>query len=206
MEELAGLQRATAAGAAVNGGGTQEVSAGDHCYAAIVEHWAKARIEGPLQAVSHYDDSAKLLVTLGGLFPAILVAAFSAFTQPTQTPLGVALRRPSTALFGAFLVFFLAFVGCLVMACARQMKVSIKMKSRAETDACEVYLLLKQAAEGNLRPGDITEAVKLWSERLDQLIRYKQRWVQLACVCLTISSTCMMVLLFATATGVQLKW
>ena len=205
MADLATLKRpAEPAGGNGNGHGGDSVSAA--CYASIVEHWAKARIEGPMQVVARYDESAKQLVTLGGLFPAILVAAYSALTQPAQVPLDEALRQPSTALFGAFLVFFLAFVACLIMACRRQMKVSIKMESKKQMEACEVYLLLKQAAEGCLTPGAMTEAVRLWSERLDKLIQYKHRWVQLACVCLTLSSTCMMVLLFVTAMGLQLKW
>ncbi|MFL6256420.1 MAG: hypothetical protein ACJ74T_15560 [Pyrinomonadaceae bacterium] len=174
-----------------------------HCYAALFDQWAKARIEGPVQVVTRLDDAVKLLITLGGLFPVILVAAYTPLRQ-AQPPAAGWLWQPPALLFGAFLLFFLGFVICLMMACKWQLRNKLRGPWQEETR--EVCLLLKEAVNGRLGPDDITDAVTHWTEALDELIKYKHRWVQFACVCLTVSSTCMMVLLFVTAMGVRLVW
>src|SRR5688500_12513040 len=40
---------------------------------AIVEHWAKARIETPLQVASRLDESAKVLLAVAGILQGILI-------------------------------------------------------------------------------------------------------------------------------------
>src|SRR5437773_4925727 len=46
-------------------------------FEAIVEHWAIARIDGPVDTISRYDEAAKQLITLGGLLQGVYVAAFA---------------------------------------------------------------------------------------------------------------------------------
>jgi hypothetical protein len=174
-----------------------------HCYAALVEHWAKARIEGPVQVVTRLDDAVKLLITLGGLFPVILAAAYASIKQ-SSLPAEGWLWQPRTLLFGAFLLFFLGFVICLMRACKWQLR--NKLRGPSQTETREVCLLVKDAVHGRLGPDGITDAVTHWTEAIDKLIQYKHKWVQLACICLTVSSTCMMVLLFVTTMGVWLTW
>lgn len=40
----------------------------------IVEHWAKARIETPLQVTSRLDESAKYILAVAGILQGILIA------------------------------------------------------------------------------------------------------------------------------------
>jgi hypothetical protein len=170
------------------------------CFKAIVEYWFKARIDGPMQTLSHYDETVKQLATLGGLLPAILIAAYKVFTQPTPAPrtlsLTEVLRQPATMLFALFLLTFAAFVVCLVMACSRKLKVG------GPTESCEIYRLVKHAALGSLGPDEISGAVKDWGKYIDDLIKYKHRWVKWACISITLSTVWLMVLLFATSMGV----
>lgn|GEM_PF-6893678 len=47
------------------------------CLNSIIEHWAKARIDGPMQALARYDDAAKHLITIGGFLQGGLIAVYS---------------------------------------------------------------------------------------------------------------------------------
>jgi hypothetical protein len=194
------------------------------CFNAIVEHWFKARIDGPMQTLAHYDETVKQLVTLGGLLPVILVAAYQLFSRPTPqttslldvltqpsptTPtLWEVLKQPSTILFALFVVGFCAFIGCLIKACGRRLETAAPEPEDSETadpetasrtESCEVYKLLERAAEGRLLPEEVGLAVKDWNKHVDSLIKYKHYWVKWASISLTASTLCLMFLLFATA-------
>lgn len=43
-------------------------------FEAILQHWAKARIDGPMQVVARFDEAAKQLITVGGLLQGLFFA------------------------------------------------------------------------------------------------------------------------------------
>lgn len=180
------------------------------CFDAIVEHWFKARIDGPMQTLIHYDETVKQLVTLGGLLPVILVAAYQIAFRPTpRTPslLDMLTQSPTKTptfvevLFLAlFVVGFCTFIGCLIEACSKRLGMETPEKTRkVYKDSCEVYKLLEHAAEGSLSPKDVSLAVREWNEHIDDLINHKHRWVKWASITLTTSTVCLVLLLSATA-------
>src|SRR5687767_8426503 len=53
---------------------------------AVVDHWAKSRLDVPLQVVARFDDAAKQLITIGSLLQALYIAAFTFGNLKQQVP------------------------------------------------------------------------------------------------------------------------
>src|SRR5690349_17017928 len=53
----------------------------------VVEHWAKSRLDVPLQVITRFDDAAKQLITIGSVLQALYIAAFTFGNFKQQMPL-----------------------------------------------------------------------------------------------------------------------
>ena len=152
------------------------------CFHALIEHWAKARIDGPMQAVARYDDAAKQLVTIGGLMQGVLVAAYSLMgRQPGAAPTSAL----QLVLVLSFLTALILFFVCAAGVCWTQPK----MESR------EIYQFLMKTLTGCFNETDIRDLVKGWCVDIDTIRRVKRRWMMWASGSFILSSVLMMALL-----------
>lgn len=183
------------------GGDNGDTRVSAPCFTSLIDHWAKARIDGPVQTIARYDDAAKQIITLGGVLQSLLVAAY-AIVRPAETvSLASLFQQPTTWLFLLYLAAFLWFFVCVIMSCQQR----LKMKGDAGTDVYDVHTLIQHAAEGCLLPGEVSAAVKNWCVRVDRLIEYKHKWIQQACISLGFSSFLMMLLLFFAIMRIKLS-
>jgi hypothetical protein len=115
--------------------GTPERFTSKAAFETILEHWAKARIDGPMQVVARFDEAAEQLITLGGIFQGV------SFTVVTFG--GVKDRVPLWLLA----VFFVPPVALVICAAKVICTVPTKM------EAIDTYALLRRAAapEGLVR-------------------------------------------------------
>jgi hypothetical protein len=101
----------------------------------VLEHWAKARIDGPMQVVARFDEAAKQLITLGGLFQGVFftVVTFGGVKDPI--PLWL------------LAVFFVPLV--VLVICAAKVICTVPTKM----EAIDTHALLRRAAapEGLVR-------------------------------------------------------
>lgn len=137
----------------------------EQCFDAFIEHWAKARIDGPMQAIARYDDAAKQLVTVGGLMQALLVAAYSSMSQ--QPGAASMVVEGQMAALASFFFFLLLFFVCVVGVCWTQPKM----------DAYEVSSLLVNAVDQCIKKKDLVSMVKNWCEDIDGIRRRKKWWM-----------------------------
>lgn len=164
----------------VDGGGANGLS--HTCYSAIVDNWAKARIDGPMKVIERYDDTAKILVTLGGFSPALLAALYGILSPKEATP-GISLSGWVITFLIISLFCFGGFFFSVIMACRRQ----VMMVTKDETPECSLPNLIEQAATTGLSANDMKNAVGEWCKEIDGLIKYKHNYVQAASIFLVIS-------------------
>jgi len=71
----------------------------------VIEHWAKARIDSPLQLISRLDDAGKQVITVAGLLQGALIAV-SKFGDKPLTPwaLGASVALLTTIVLAAIVL------------------------------------------------------------------------------------------------------
>lgn len=77
------------------------------CITTFLEHWGKARIDGPMLAIARYDDAAKLLITIGGLLQAVLAVGYSFMLKDMDPSRNTNLLKGIS--IGAFVSLLFAF-------------------------------------------------------------------------------------------------
>jgi hypothetical protein len=148
------------------------------CYSSILEHWAKARIETPLNISARFDEAAKQLITIGGILQGLLIAVFAFGTlQPRITGIGI------------FLIVFLlvAFIFCsarVICTVPRDM------------EALSTYKLFRTIAEPGAVDEELISAVKKWCVQVEILVKKKHRWLTAANVLFIVSFATTLILVF----------
>jgi hypothetical protein len=147
-------------------------------FEAVLQHWAKARIEGPMQVIARFDDAAKQLIALGGLLQGLFFAVVALGGLKGHIPLWVV---PLFFLPLIALVFCAAKVICTVPA---------------QMEAIGTYTLMKRAADPKGIPDeDLTKAIQRWCLSIDGIAKKKHRWLFWANMLFLLSSTLTMFLL-----------
>lgn len=154
------------------------------CFRSLIEHWAKARIEGPMQAIARYDEACKQLVTIGSLMQGLLVAAYSLMVRQ-QADAAAAFIFSQRLLIYSFLASLFCFFVCTVVVCWMQPRM----------DASSVHKFLVKAMGECFTEKDLSEMVGNWCQDIDGIRRKKKWWLTFACGFFMICSLLMMALL-----------
>lgn len=144
---------------------------------AIVGHWAKARIDVPMQTLGRFDDAAKQLITLGSIWQGIYIGIFTFGNLKHQIPvwlLGVA---------------FIPLV--LVIIFAAQAICTVPLKK----EAFGTYSLFKNSS--GLSDEQLTTAVDEWCQAIDGIANEKHKWLNRAKYSLIINSFASLALMIA---------
>jgi hypothetical protein len=153
------------------------------CFKALMEHWAKARIDGPMQAVARYDDASKQLVTIGSLMQGLLVAAYSLMGKQQ----GIGTSTWQLVLIVSFMIFLILFFVCAAGVCWTQPKM----------DASEVHGFLLRTLNDCFTEKDLGGVVRNWCVDIDGIRRRKRRWLTLESIFFMLCSVTMTGLLMS---------
>lgn len=134
----------------------------------VVDHWAKSRLDVPMQVISRFDDAAKQLITIGSILQALYIAAFTFGNLKQQVPL--------------WLLALLFIPLILLIACAAQAICVVPVKK----EAFETYTLFKSSSE--LTDEELTMAVDKWCQTIDGFADDKHRWLKAAKFFLVLNS------------------
>lgn len=129
----------------------------DGLFDAVVQHWAKARIDNPLQVASRLDESARQLIAVGGILEGLLIAVFT-FGKAIDNP-------PSDYVIAAFLSLL------IMSACAA---ITIYTQTK-DLGAFPIYQMLRQP--GPTRLESLDGEVKGWCDNLGRVINRKRAWL-----------------------------
>jgi hypothetical protein len=109
----------------------------------VVEHWAKSRIDSPLQVIARYDDAAKQIITVTGIIWGILIAA----AKITDRPL-----TPFSLLAAASLLSAIVLAAWVVILPTRYM------------GAHEIYRDLRSARTDRVMEDTVDRRIERWCE------------------------------------------
>ncbi|HEU4562043.1 MAG TPA: hypothetical protein VFS20_29720 [Longimicrobium sp.] len=123
---------------------------------AIVEHWAKARIETPLHVASRLEESAKILLAVAGVLQGILIAVVK-LESPVPAPVS-----PYAIPALAMLVATAVFAALVLVVQSRQLATK------------PVYDLFRTSATDAQTMTDLDKAVKAWCESIDRILLGKR--------------------------------
>jgi hypothetical protein len=154
-----------------------------------MEHWAKARIDGPMQAVARYDEVSKQMATIGSLLLGLLVTAYTAMGRPAELTSHVSGWR--AGLVYSFLISLFLFFGCTIAVCRWQPKM----------DAGGVHTFLIRSLTDCFTELELAEFVRAWCLDIDGIRKKKKRWLTAACVFFALCSLLMMSLLLLPLRG-----
>lgn len=135
---------------------------------ALVEHWAKARIDIPMQVVARFDDAAKQLITLGSLLQGLYIAAFTFGDLKHQIPV--------------WLLWLLFIPLIALIFCAAQAICIVPLKK----EAFDTYNLFR--SNSGLSDETLTSAVDSWCQTIDGIADQKHKWLKGAKFFLIINS------------------
>ena len=127
----------------------------------VVQHWAKARIDGPMQVIARFDEAAKQLIATGGLLQGLFFAV-------------VALGEWTNFPFPLWIVpmFFLPLLA--LVFCAAKVICTVPLKM----EAIDTYMLMMRASDPvGVSTQDLTDAVKRWCFTIDHIALVKHRWL-----------------------------
>lgn len=153
------------------------------CFKALIEHWAKARIDGPMEAVARYDDAAKQLVTIGSLMQGLLVVAYSLMGKQPGSVVQLGGWQP--IFIWAFLAFLILFFTCAAGVCWTQPKMN----------AVEIDRFLINTLTGCFSETDLSGMIRSWCKDIDKIRKWKKRWLTGASIFFMLCSVMMVVLL-----------
>jgi hypothetical protein len=149
-------------------------------FEAIVQHWAKARIDGPMQVIARFDEAAKQLIATGGLLQGLFfaVVALGKWKSDFPFPLWIV---------AAFFLPLLAMVFCAAKVICT---VPLKM------EAIDTYILMQRAGDPSGVGGeDLTGAMRRWCFTVDRIALVKHRWLFAANLLFLASSILTLVML-----------
>lgn len=149
-------------------------------FEAVVQHWAKARIDGPMQVIARFDEAAKQLIATGGLLQGLFfaVVALGKWKDDLLFPLWIV---------GIFFLPLLAMVFCAAKVICT---VPLKM------EAIDTYLLMRRASDpSGVSDEDLTDAMRRWCFTVDRVALAKHRWLFAANVLFLVSSLLTLALL-----------
>jgi hypothetical protein len=148
------------------------------CFEAILEHWARARIDTPLLVVARFDDAAKQLITIGGTLQALFIAVFAlSNAAPRIPPWGILIIVPLLLTF----IFCAARVICTLPP---------------EMEAMGAYALFKKIGDSGVSEVELKAAVDKWCIGIENLARTKHKWLFAANVLFILSSAVTVSLVF----------
>jgi hypothetical protein len=135
----------------------------------VLQHWAKARIDTPLQLVARFDDAAKQLIAIGGMIQGLMIAVF-AFS-------GASPRIPAWGI--------LVIVGLLLLFifCAARVICTLP----PELEAMKAYKLFKIGTAG-VADEELESAIYTWCHEIKVLITKKHWWLRSANILFLVSS------------------
>jgi len=130
-------------------------------FRALLQHWAIARIDTPLDVIARFDEAAKQLIAVGGIIQAAYVAGFvfGGFKEKLEWWGIVSLFVPLISM-----CFCAAKVICLVPK---------------KTHALSTYELFKQMRSG-IEEAEVDSAMNEWRKDIDSLAKKKRRWLHAA--------------------------
>jgi hypothetical protein len=132
-------------------------------FEAVVEHWANARIDGPMQLIARFDEAAKQLIAIGGVLQGLFFGIVGLGGWKDHLP---------SSLWWVVVLCFLPLVALVVCAAKVICSVPVQM------EAIETYELMKRAADPDGVPDeDLLDAIKLWCFRIDRNALIKHRWL-----------------------------
>jgi hypothetical protein len=133
----------------------------DGIFRALLQHWAIARIDTPLDVIARFDEAAKQLIAVGGIIQAAYVAGFAFGGLKGALPTwGIVLLFAPLIL----MIFCAAKVICLVPK---------------ELQAFSTYELFKQMRSG-IEEAKIDSAMNEWCKGIDSLAKKKRLWLHAA--------------------------
>ena len=131
----------------------------DGIFQALLQHWAIARIDTPLDVIARFDEAAKQLIVVGGIIQAAYVTGFAfgklALPWWEIVPLFVPLIS---------MIFCAAKVICLVPE---------------KTHAFSTYELFKQM-RSSIEEAEVDSAMDEWCKDIDSLAKKKRLWLHAA--------------------------
>lgn len=134
----------------------------------VIDHWAKSRLDVPMQVIARFDDAAKQLITLGSVLQGLYIAVFAFGNLKQATPL--------------WLIALLFVPLILLIFCAAQAICVVPVKK----EAFDTYSLFKSHSE--LSDEELTSAVDKWCQTIDGYADEKHRWLKAAKVFLVLNS------------------
>jgi hypothetical protein len=144
----------------------------------VLQHWAKARIDTPLQLANRFDDAAKQLIAIGGTLQGLLIAVF-AFSNAAP-------RIPAWGI--------LVIVGLLLcfIFCAARVICTLPPK----LEAMGAYGLFKKMGTCGVPDTELESAVHSWCVEIERLAKVKHRWLFAANILFLVSSAVTVSLVF----------
>jgi hypothetical protein len=144
----------------------------------VLQHWAKARIDTPLQLVGRFDDAAKQLIAIGGTLQGLLIAVF-AFSNAAP-------RIPAWGI--------LVIVGLLLLFIFCAARVICTLPRRLET--LSAFSLFERIASAGVPKPELENEVHTWCVEIERLAKTKHAWLFAANVLFLLSSAVTVLLVF----------
>lgn len=147
----------------------------------VIEHWARARIDTPLNLIGRYDEGARQVLGLTAVLQGAYVALLS---------FGDLASRMHPFLM---LLVVLALVPAMFSALRCICTVS------AEMEAMKAYRLVEAVTAGRASSSDVEQAVHVWCVEVDRLVARKRSLLHVANLAFLAGSA------FAAATIIYLQ-
>lgn len=144
----------------------------------VLQHWAKARIDTPLQLVGRFDDAAKQLIAIGGTLQGLLIAVFAfSSTAPRIPAWGI------LVIVGMLLLFIF---------CAARVICTLPPK----LEAMGAYGLFKKIGTSGVPNDELEKEVHTWCVEIERLAKVKHCWLIAANILFLLSSAVTVSLVF----------
>ena len=131
----------------------------DQGFETLLEHWAKARIDTPLQIVSRFDEAAKQLIAIGGTLQGLFIAVFAfSSLQP---------RIDSKSII-VIVILLAAFTFCAA-------RVICTLPPKME--AMGAYELFRKTSESGISYEELTQKIDEWCKDIERLASKKHKWL-----------------------------
>ena len=148
----------------------------------ILQHWAKARIDGPMQVIARFDEASKQLIATGGLLQGLFFAVVALGKWKNDFP------------FPLWLIplFFLPLLA--LVFCAAKVVCTVPL----QMEAMDTYLLMKRAGDpSGVDDQELTQAMHRWCSSIDRIALVKHRWLFAANWLFLVSSSLTLILLLS---------
>lgn len=127
-------------------------------FESVLQHWAVARIDGPMKVTERFDEAAKQLIVVGGLMQGLFFAVVALKNPGSQAPLWIVS------------LFFLPLIALVFCAAKVICIVPLKM------EAINTYTLMRRAMDG-VPDRELTAAVEEWCREIDRIAKEKHAWL-----------------------------